>query len=149
MIDLQSLTVAQTPTGTIIWYAGGTAPSGYLECDGSAVSRTTYATLFAVIGETFGGGDGSTTFNLPDLRGEFVRGWDHGRGVDSGRSRGSWQDQDVQPHSHTYDATRAFFSQTDGTGSYNTWGPSTGTTASFGTTETRPRNVALMACIKY
>lgn len=56
-------------TGQIITYAGTTAPSGYLACDGSAVSRTTYANLFAVIGTTYGEGDGSTTFNLPDFSG--------------------------------------------------------------------------------
>lgn len=57
------------PTGTILDYAGSSAPSGYLMCDGSAVSRTTYAALFGVIGTTYGAGDGSTTFNLPDCRG--------------------------------------------------------------------------------
>lgn len=53
------------PAGVVSWYAGGTAPSGWLECDGSAISRTTYSALFAVIGTTYGAGDGSTTFNLP------------------------------------------------------------------------------------
>jgi microcystin-dependent protein len=62
------------PTGTVIPYAGSTAPSGYLICNGSAVSRTTYSNLFSVIGTTYGAGDGSTTFNLPDLRGRVVVG---------------------------------------------------------------------------
>lgn len=66
-------------------------PAGYLECNGQAVSRTTYALLFAKIGTTYGAGNGSTTFNLPDLRGEFVRGWDNGRGIDAGRTIGSSQ----------------------------------------------------------
>ena len=66
-----------------------TAPSGYLKCNG-AVSRTTYADLFAIIGTTHGAGNGSTTFNVPDLRGEFVRGWDDSRGG-YGRSFGSSQ----------------------------------------------------------
>lgn len=57
------------PTGVIVPYGGGSAPTGWLKCDGSAVSRTTYATLFALIGTTYGAGDGSTTFNLPDMRG--------------------------------------------------------------------------------
>lgn len=78
-------------TGAVIPFAMTTAPSGWLECDGSAVSRTTYSTLFAAIGTTFGTGDGSTTFNLPDLRGEFVRGYDHSRGVDAARAFGSTQ----------------------------------------------------------
>lgn len=58
-----------TPTGSITQYGGGSAPTGWLFCDGAAISRTTYAALFAVIGTTFGSGDGSTTFNLPDLKG--------------------------------------------------------------------------------
>jgi len=63
-----------TPAGALIGFAGATAPAGYKLCDGSAVSRTTYATLFAVIGITYGAGDGTTTFNLPDMRGVFPRG---------------------------------------------------------------------------
>ena len=63
-----------TPVGVILPFGGTTAPSGYLMCTGQAVSRTTYAALFAVIGTSFGSGDGSTTFNVPDLRGEFLRG---------------------------------------------------------------------------
>ncbi|WP_227518345.1 tail fiber protein [Alkanindiges hydrocarboniclasticus] len=78
-----------------------TVPAGYLECAGQAVSRTTYAALFAIIGTSFGSGDGSTTFNIPDMRGEFARGWDHGRGIDTGRVLGSWQDEAFKSHSHT------------------------------------------------
>lgn len=58
-----------TPTGSITQYGGGSAPTGWLFCDGTEVSRTTYAALFSVIGTTFGSGNGSTTFNLPDLKG--------------------------------------------------------------------------------
>jgi hypothetical protein len=84
--------VASTsPVGEVITFAGATAPSGYLMCDGSAVSRATYADLFAVIGTTYGTGNGTTTFNLPDLRGEFIRGLDGGRGIDTGRGLGSAQ----------------------------------------------------------
>ncbi len=57
------------PTGAILAFSAATAPSGYLLCDGAAVSRTTYAALFALIGASYGAGDGSTTFNVPDLRG--------------------------------------------------------------------------------
>jgi phage-related tail fiber protein len=71
--------------GKISMFARSTAPSGYLKCNGAAISRTTYEALFSAIGTTFGAGDGSTTFNIPDLRGEFIRGWDDARGVDSGR----------------------------------------------------------------
>lgn len=80
-----------SPAGVIMSFAGATAPAGFLICDGSAVSRTTYADLFAVIGTTYGAGNGSTTFNLPDLRGEFIRGADAGRGIDPGRALGSNQ----------------------------------------------------------
>lgn len=66
------------PTGSVISFAGSTAPNGYLLCQGQAVSRTTYAALFAVIGGTYGVGDGSTTFNLPDLRGRVAVGVDSG-----------------------------------------------------------------------
>jgi microcystin-dependent protein len=62
------------PTGTILPYAGATAPPGFLLCNGAAVSRTTYAALFAVVAESFGRGDGANTFNVPDLRGTFARG---------------------------------------------------------------------------
>ena len=64
------------PTGTVSAFAGSAAPTGYALCDGSAVNRTTQAALFAVIGTTYGIGDGSTTFNLPDLRGRVVAGLD-------------------------------------------------------------------------
>ena len=66
-------------------------PAGWLLCDGTAVSRTTYAALFAAIGTLWGAGDGVTTFNLPDARGQFLRGLDRGRGVDPGRTMGSNQ----------------------------------------------------------
>lgn len=70
-------------TGAIsIWPVDGALPTGYLDCDGSAVSRTTYSELFAVYAEKYGAGDGSTTFNLPNYSGEFLRGWDNGAGVD-------------------------------------------------------------------
>jgi hypothetical protein len=78
-------------TGTIITTGSDTAPAGYLLCDGSTISRTTYATLFAEIGDTHGVGDGSTTFAIPDLRGVVVRGTDGGRGLDTGRVFGSFQ----------------------------------------------------------
>lgn len=70
------------PIGAILAWTTASAPTGWLECNGAAVSRTTYATLFALISDDYGAGDGSTTFNVPDLRGEFIRGWDHGKGSD-------------------------------------------------------------------
>ena len=68
-------------TGIIIAYGGSAAPAGFLLCDGSAVSRTTYADLFAALGTTWGAGDGSTTFNLPDLRGRSALGAGTGSGL--------------------------------------------------------------------
>lgn len=77
-----------TPTGTVAAYAGAAAPEGWLLCDGRAVSRSTYAGLFNVIGTRYGVGDGSTTFNLPDLRGRFVLGTGQGVGL-TNRTLGS------------------------------------------------------------
>lgn len=76
------------PVGALIPYAGTTAPKGYLICDGRAVSRVQYARLFSVIGTTYGAGDGSTTFNLPDLRGRVMAGSDNLGGTTAGRLTG-------------------------------------------------------------
>lgn len=70
-------------TGSITAFASESTPTGFLYCDGSAVSRTTYADLFGIIGTQFGEGDASTTFNVPDLRGRFLRGLDDGAGRDT------------------------------------------------------------------
>ncbi len=78
--------VSSNPLGSFFTFAGTTPPTGYLECDGSAVSRTTYANLFAVIGTMYGVGNGTTTFNLPDMRGTFMRGWAHGSANDPDRA---------------------------------------------------------------
>lgn len=135
--------------GKIVFFAKNTAPDGYLKCNGAAVSRTTYATLFAAIGTTFGAGNGSTTFNLPDLRGEFLRCWDDSRGVDSGRVFGSFQDQAYLSHTHnaTGHANLSYGFISGGGNAY--FNDSTTATSASGETETRPRNRALLACIKY
>lgn len=78
--------------GSIIYTASQNVPAGYLVADGSVISRDKYYNLFKAIGTTYGSGDGSSTFNLPDLRGEFIRGWDKGRGIDEDRQIGSWQE---------------------------------------------------------
>lgn len=136
--------MASIPPGSVLWFAANTAPTGYLKANGAAVSRTTYAALFTAIGTTFGSGDGSTTFNVPDLRGEFIRGWDDSRGVDSGRAFGSAQSDVFKSHTHGQGfGSGAFFGAT-GSGSY-----APGSTTATGGTETRPRNIALLACIKY
>lgn len=76
------------PAGALMPYAGAAAPSGWLLCDGSAVSRTTYAALFAVLSTTYGVGDGSSTFNLPDLRGRVIAGQDDMGGSSANRLTG-------------------------------------------------------------
>jgi microcystin-dependent protein len=86
--------------GAVIAFARNTAPTGFLKANGALVDRTTFAALFAAIGTTFGGGDGVTTFGLPDMRGEFIRGWDDGRGADSGRGFGSAQAGANASHAH-------------------------------------------------
>lgn len=137
---------AFVPSGAVMAFAMSTAPSGWLECDGSSVLRSTYSALFTAIGTTFGSVDG-THFTLPDLRGEFVRGWDHGRGVDSGRSFGSSQADEFEAHTH---AAQGNPGAGGGTLFQTTGGSNTSPTAteSTGGAETRPRNIALMYCIK-
>lgn len=81
----QSLRFVVWDDGVMFPYAGTSAPSGWLMCYGQAVSRTTYAVLFSVIGTTYGAGDGSTTFNLPDARGRVVAGRDNMGGTASNR----------------------------------------------------------------
>jgi microcystin-dependent protein len=133
-----------TPTGAVIYHAGNTAPDGFLKANGANLNRSTYAALFGVIGTTFGGSGSS--FRIPDLRGEFVRGWDDARGIDGGRSFGSWQDDAFQSHSHQLKKSGTG----GGSGAQN--GPHDGgymNTTAVGGTETRPRNMALLACIKF
>jgi microcystin-dependent protein len=143
-----SLSNSVTPSGLIAYFGSSTAPSGWIKANGAAISRTTYADLFAVVGTTYGSGDGSTTFNIPDLRGEFMRGWDDARGVDSGRTFGSFQTDAFEEHNH---GLSSHYSQ--GNGSYVT--SSSGysrvnyTQSQGSASETRPRNIALLACIKY
>ena len=165
-----------TPTGAILAWTTATAPTGWLECDGSAVSRTTYAALFAVIAETYGNGDGSTTFNLPDLRGEFIRGFDNSAGNDpdaasrtdrgdgtTGDNVGTKQDEDFLLHGHPLRVGSGgsdFVNTTGGIGlstsSVSNYAAFTGTLSNTpgeqisgsGGNETRPRNVAMMWIIK-
>lgn len=143
----------------IAHFARSTAPTGWLKANGAAISRATYADLFSSIGTTFGSGDGSTTFNLPDLRGEFIRGWDDGRGADSGRLFGTNQGDEIKQHKHSM----TFLAASEGSGSITDMngfvvpasdsdlGSQTNTVAiqNTGSTETRPRNIALLACIKF
>ena len=138
------------PIGSLSAFAGSTAPNKWLICNGAAVSRATYSDLYAVVGDVYGNGDGSTTFNLPDLRGEFIRGLDGGRGVDAARTLGSAQSDLLKSHTHQ---VQNVFSG-GGTGdeenyvSNVTASRSTIDTLSSGGAETRPRNIAMNYIIK-
>lgn len=102
--NMDVFSAAQTremaPAGLVGHFARNSAPTGWLKANGAEISRAAYAELFAAIGTTFGAGNGFTTFNLPDMRGEFIRGWDDSRGVDGGRALGSRQSGEIQQHSH-------------------------------------------------
>jgi hypothetical protein len=95
------------PSGVILPFGAASAPAGWLNCDGSAVSRTTYANLFAAISTTYGAGDGSTTFNLPDARGVFLRGngtsgkLSNANGTAFSGTLGSYQNDKLQGHAHS------------------------------------------------
>jgi microcystin-dependent protein len=152
---LKSAIGIAVPAGMVAPFAMRTPPTGWLECNGATISRVSYAGLFANIGTGFGVGDGATTFRLPDLRGEFLRGWDNGRGVDSGRGHGSFQDHALQDHNHQY-ARPVSASDADRGEQASLWsidGGENGTTAGVNSGkyshETRPRNVALTFCIRY
>ena len=181
---INSITANSSPVGTVIWFAGSSAPAGYLKANGDAIangSGTTqsitadFSALYAIVGA-----------NLPDLRGEFIRGFDDGKGTDSGRNIRSTPSAQNEQHTHTATSTSSSTSTvTDpghdhtlnyGEGSYggssgsvsprdsgttsnrindSTTGITVSTTTTTTTTnaneggEARPRNVALLACIKY
>lgn len=151
------------PPGAVMSFAMSAAPMGWLPCDGAAINRTTYAPLFSAIGYIHGGSGNS--FNVPDLRGEFIRGWSAGRAVDTGRVFGSSQVDEYKSHSHNVNNQSSegpqwlAFSRNDlspsavndGT-AYTAGG--LGNDRIFyivnsGGTETRPRNITLLYCIKF
>ena len=158
--------------GIVGYFARNTAPEGWLKCNGANISRTTYTALFNAIGTTFGSGDGST-FGIPDLRGKFIRGWDDGRGIDSGRSFGNTQISSAKlpnntfttdnPGTHRHTSTqpgifilkrywfpsRAAFIPNNIQQNTSLAGSHSHTITGGGDAETRPKNVALLACIKY
>ena len=148
-----------TPVGIIQMWSLNISPSDYLECNGAAVSRITFSDLFMVIGSTYGNGNGSTTFNLPDYRGEFLRGWDNGKSSDpdsgsrtdrgdgtAGDNNGTKQDNELESHTHSIQQRTVFNNSGSGSAAGNgdgNWG-----TASTGGNETRPRNINIMYIIK-
>jgi len=155
--------------GEIAPYGAETPPSGWLECNGATVSRTTYAALFAAIGTTWGSGDGATTFHLPDLRGRFLRGFDHAVGRDpdkaartacnsggnTGDHVGSVQTENVGPHFHPGKLSvinlqgdrHGEYVAREGDGTPGYWWAQN-IAANFGS-ETRPINAGVMFIVKY
>lgn len=147
--SLLSSIATSIPAGTVMYFANSTAPSGWLECNGAAISRSTYAALFTAISTTWGAGNGSTTFNVPDLRGEFIRGWDNGRGVDSGRIFASAQAA-TEITATVNQAAFVGYTNADAVragGNYNRAGQA-GYTDPQNFISVRPRNMSLLACIK-
>jgi microcystin-dependent protein len=166
-----------TVVGSEMTWATATVPTGWLEENGAAISRSTYSALFAVLGTTFGVGDGSSTFNLPDARGEFIRGWAHGSANDPDRAArtnrgdgttgdvvGSKQLDQMQGHKHdgrynygsslgnTYNTSPSTTGGTGGTDAHgNVLLPVTDGTNGTPRTgaETRVRNTNRMIIIKY
>lgn len=148
------------PVGTVfmLFHNPTTVPDGYLKLEGQAVSRVTYQALWSVYGTTYGAGDGSTTFNLPDMRGNFARGFDNGRGFDAGRTFGSYQVDGLKSHNHTstYQYQKANATPDDQNWSH----PAVADGGSFltktfsdvnntGGTETRPKNLTCIFIVKY
>ena len=139
---------SNVPAGTIIYFAATSAPTGYIKANGASLSTATYASLFAAIEYTFGGSGSS--FTLPDLRGQFIRSWaDNGTTYDAGRAFGLTQSSMVGPHNHVFQYGPSSWTVTGGPSTVNANRDGTGTTSNNTGTETRPRNIALLACIKY
>lgn len=158
-LSLAIAALASGRPGDVKISAASAVQTGWLECNGSVKVRATYAALFAAIGTSYNtGGEAGTDFRLPDLRGEFVRGWDNGRGADAGRAIGSSQADQFKTHSHLFssdDQAAANFTlvtnRNVGNNNDNINGGDYRTNtdaASPGGTETRPRNVAMMYVIK-
>lgn len=150
------------PTGTIIAYSVDNVPTGYLKCEGQEVSRTDYKNLFDIIGTTYGEGDGSTTFNVPDLRGEFLRGTGTNSHTNQGNGSSVGTHQDATSIPFIYIAasgnfigpTESYPSNTDrgtvvtGKGLYTglNSGSACNTTRAY---TARPTNTSVLYCIKY
>ena len=156
--SLASAAALFVPPGAVLPFAMNVVPSGWLAANGAAVSRTLYPALFASIGTLYGVGDGSTTFALPDLRGYFVRGQGTNSDGTAAGTFGTKQADAFKSHSHPYTDKWANFGAKTTVGGANetgwkyTDGYTTGnltTTATGDLTETRPKNIALLYCIKF
>lgn len=155
--------------GNIVYRASTNIPGNMLICNGAEVSREAYAALFADIGTTYGEGNGSTTFNLPDLRGVFIRGLDLNRGFDPDRQLGTYQEdaqQNITGELGQFNNFAAFLGKPEGAFGLHSFGPQTGIKAASATdqwitldfdasrqvrtaSEVRPKNIALVPCIYY
>jgi hypothetical protein len=155
------------PAGFIMPFAGDSTkiPQGWLLCDGREISRSNYANLYSVIGDNWGRGNNITTFNLPDLRGQFLRGVSYNSGVDPDNSSrnakynggnignrvGSYQGQEIQNHNHSF-AIGNFYGNIDGGSSRCAvgcdWNQGRNTNSSGGN-ETRPKNAYVNFLIKF
>lgn len=147
------------PRGAIIAFPVVAIPAGWLECNGQAISRATFTDLFGLIGTTYGVGDGTTTFNLPDYRGVFLRGTDNGKGYDTGRVLGSEQGDAFQGHYHNAKTLASTPGGTTNNPAYPGGSAESGNVITAPITdgahgiprtasETRPRNVSVVFCIK-
>lgn len=130
-VALAQMRAGFLPVGTVIAYGGATVPvdGDWLECDGTEITISDHLDLYAVVGTIFGTPVDPLKFKLPDLRGEFVRGWDHGRGIDTGRALGSSQAASAQ--------------------TYHEFPINTGVVIGEIPGDFHPRNVALMYIIKW
>ena len=152
-VNLSTQISSAVPAGTIQSHAASSAPSGWLICDGSAISRTTYSDLYSIVGTTWGSGDGSTTFAIPDLRGWFMRGLNGGSGNDpdaasrsGGDNVGSSQGYQLSAHTHGVNTGRLYVAPQH---YYHMVDTVTITAAQSISTESRPKNKYVQFCIKY
>lgn len=140
-----------TPAGTILIYGGATAPEGFLMCNGQAVSRSDYDVLFQIIGTTFGTGDGTTTFNVPDLRTKFIVGSGTGYALGStgGAESVTLTTQQIPAHTHTGGAAivgYSYYNIQSSTGVINN--ANTGSTGGGQPHENRPPYLTINFIIK-
>jgi microcystin-dependent protein len=150
------------PTGGIMMFTVSGVPAGWLECDGSDISINDYGVLYGVIGQNYTTStliDKTTRFQIPDMRGLFVRGWDNNKGIDAGRALGDATQGDMlKSHDHPFywgqdptpSAIPAIGGSTTGNSvqNYNFYGIGGDQIGNTGGTETRPKNIALIYCIK-
>lgn len=165
----QLINIDVLPVGTTIWVNAVLAPPGFLKENGVLLSRATFPRLWAfaaaggqgntvseatwLAGQTgsFSTGDLATTFRIPDSRGEFIRAYDDGRGVDGGRGMGTHQADSLKDHTHpgTFGGAIVNVPVSSGAAILQPGATSTGSPSTGAAAETRPRNNAKLACIKY